>query len=181
MSASFSITECQEVMDRFDSYLDGTLNEATSARFAEHLESCRPCASEVIVAQRMREAFDEMVLERCPDDVLQQATLAAKASQNGHVNSSSTTSPSQPRIRRWRTLALAATVFLILGLGSLPFLLNSSSESYTVEEIAQARQEVELALQFVSDAGRETGVFLQNDVLNDEVVKPIQQSLTPSP
>ncbi len=175
MSASPSTTECHEILDRFDSYLDSTLDETTSARFSEHLESCEACRAELALAQRMREAFDEMVMEQCPDDVFQKAIAATEASQNGRTTHAVVNPLRQPRIRRWRPLAIAATVLLLLWLGSLTFLLNPSDD-FSAEEIAQARQEVELALRLVSDAGRETGVFLQNDVLNEEVVKPIQQS-----
>ena len=180
MSASSSTTECHEAMDRFDSYLDGTLDKTTSARLAEHLESCEACGTELAVAQRMGDAFDEMVLERCPEDVFQQAIAASKAAQNGRAKHKIANPSSQPRLRRWRPLSIAATVLLILGLGSLPFFLNPSDD-FSAEEIAQARNDVELALRLVSDAGRETGVFLQNDVLNDEVVKPIQHSLSQIP
>jgi hypothetical protein len=125
----------------------------------------------------MTTAFGEMELELCPDDVFERALAQAQASQNGQADRPAVAPSRRPRIRRWRVLALAATILLVLGLGSLPFLLNSPEAEYSAEEIAQARQEVEFAMSLISDAGRDAGTYIQNEVLAEEVVRPLHKSL----
>ncbi len=181
MNAPLTNTVCHEVMDRFDSYLDGDLDVSTTVRFEQHLNSCPDCAAEHAVAKHMSQAFGEIALESCPDDLYYRAVASSKASRNGQADRSTVTGPRPTRIIRWKALALAATVLIMLGLGSLPYLLNRSQADFSAEEIAQARRDVEFALSLVSDAGRETGVFLQNDILNDEVIQPIQRTITPIP
>ena len=177
MNTPLITPDCHEVMDRFDSYLDGELDPEAVRQFEEHLTACPDCAAEHTLARKMSAAFDAMQLEPCPDDVFERALAQAQASQNGRVDRPAVASSPQPRIRRWRALALAATILLALGLGSLPFLLNAPEAEYSAEEIAQARQEVEFALSLISDAGRDAGAYIQYEVLAEEVVRPLHESL----
>ncbi len=181
MKAPLSTVDCHEVMDRFDSYLDGDLDAQTAARFEHHLHSCSDCAAEHAVAERMNQALGGTALEPCPDDVFVRAVAAVTTSENGQADRPPLAGKRLPGIFRWKALALAATVLVMFGLGSLPFLLNRADDEFSAEEIAQARMEVEFALGLVSNAGRETGVFLRNDILNDEVVQPIQRTISPIP
>lgn len=168
-------------MDRFDSFLDDDLDPETVQHFEEHLAACPDCGAEYRLAQRVAGAFGAFEVEPCPDNVFKRAIVAAEASQNGQVNRRATPPRREPRVRRWKALALAATILLVLGLGSLPFLLNPAEAEYSAEEIAQAQQDVQFALSLVSTASRDAGVFIQNEVLGEEVVKPIQHSLNPTP
>ena len=177
MNASLRTADCHEVMDRFDSYLDGELESETARQFEEHISACPECAAEHKVALQMTTAFGEMELEPCPDEVFERALAQAHVSLNGQADRPAVVLRQQPRIRRWRALALAATILLALGLGSLPFLLNSPDAEYSAEEIAQARQEVEFAMSLISDAGRDAGAYIQNEVLAEEVVRPLHESL----
>ena len=180
MNAPLPTTACHEVMDRFDSYLDGELDSDTARQFETHFAACPDCAAEHKLALQMSAAFGAMELERCPDEVFERGLSQARVSQNGRADRPALPQKNQSSVRRWRSFALAASILLVLGLSSLPFLLNSAEAEYSAEEIAQARQEVELALRLVSDAGRDAGALIHNDVLGEEVVEPIQRTLNPT-
>ena len=52
------------------SFVDGTLDEATAVRLAVHLDTCPRCTARVEAADPLAEAWRDIPRPQVPDDVL---------------------------------------------------------------------------------------------------------------
>ena len=175
MTNRFPTTECDEVMDRLDSFIDGDTDPHCAQRLQAHLRECSACSDEHELALRISDTLGATPLMACPHDVLERAAreiAGVDASRNQREDRRLERAP----VRRWRMFALAATVLIILGLSALPSLLAPSDHAFSDAEVAQARQEVEFALALVGDASQRTGSYVRHEVISGAIVGPIEHS-----
>ncbi|HYE96083.1 MAG TPA: zf-HC2 domain-containing protein [Rubricoccaceae bacterium] len=163
--------------DRLDAWLDGLLPTEEAAIFEAHLTTCAVCAAEVALARRLQTALHDLPAEPCPDEVYNAALERIAALDRQAPNRQPVAGPRKVRLRRAAWVALPLALALALAVFLWPRLRPAPEAEYTAAEIEAARAEVEYALALVSEVGRETGVFLQEDVLAPHVVEPVQESL----
>lgn len=162
-----------------DAYLDGLLDAEAARAFEAHAAECAGCASEIALAERIRATLRETPAEPCPDEVFDAALARIAALERDRPALRPARLPRPSLVRR---VALAAVLAVAVGLGVLPFFTAPEPPApYSAEEVAEARRQIEYALGLVGDAGRETGLFLEQDVLGGHVVAPLNRNLRLNP
>lgn len=154
--------DCDWYDERLEPWLDGDLPGNEAAALETHLAACQRCRREAGRARRIQSGLRGLEQPACPDNV--PARLAART-----------------RNRRNRLVpALAAGLVAgALGLGVV-WQMQSSMETGgqpTGAELANARAELEVALGYVSAAGRAAGQDLGNVLADEGIMRPIRRGL----
>lgn len=163
---------CDDALDLLEPYVDGDLPRETAERLRVHLESCRSCAAELALAQRIQTELRALPQLDCPPEILERVR-----SQGAEVV------PFRPR-RTGLPLsvaAAAATLALALGGGALFVHFQQPSQQPrqpSATEIAQATAEARYALAYIGRVSRRTGLDLRDDVLARRLVRPATRSLS---
>jgi anti-sigma factor (TIGR02949 family) len=159
---------CDEALDLLEPYVDGDLPPATADRLRVHLETCRSCAAELALAQRIQRELRALPQLDCPPEILERVR-----NQGGEVV------PFRPRRTGFplRVAAAAAVLALALGGGAL-FIRSQQPRQPSAAEIAQATAEARYALAYISKVSRRTGLDLRDDVLSRRLVRPAARSLS---
>ena len=157
--------------DRLDAYLDGLLPLAEAQAFEAHAHACPACAAELTLASRIRTTLRTEPAEPCPDAVFDGARARIAAFQQDRPAQSS----AHHRRPLWRGVTAMALVLFALALGAVVMQLGPAEAEYSAQDIETARQEVELALALVGDASREAGLRIQQDVIGQSVMAPLQR------
>lgn len=162
------VLPCDEALDLLEPYVDGDLPEETADRLRVHLETCRSCAAELALAERIQTELRSLPQLDCPPEVLERVRR-----QGGEVV------PFRPRQNRLplRVAAAAAVLALALGGGAL-FIRSQQPRQPSAAEIAQATEEARYALAYIGKVSRRTGLDLRDDVLARRLVRPATRSLS---
>jgi anti-sigma factor RsiW len=175
---------CLDLHDHLDAHLDGELAPEQAAALEAHAAGCTACAAELALAGRLQLALHDSPPAPCPDAVFD-AALARIASLERERAPVGVHAPARdrtplPRLARprWRVVVATMTVAAALALGALPFLGRTAEPTFSAEEIAEARRQVELAFSLVGDAGRDAGLFLHDNVVGPKVVTPIRRNMS---
>lgn len=154
-------------------FLDGELSPSKQVLVEQHLLACPTCVGEYEKLQRAQQMVQTLPVLACPDDVVQQSLSQINETQND-------VRPVRPTMFYLKRFAIAATVVVTIGLGSL-LLTREDEPQYTTQEIEAARAEVMLAFSLVNEVSRETGSYLSNDILGSQVVAPITNTAKRNP
>lgn len=159
---------CDEALDLLEPYVDGDLPPETADQLRVHLETCRSCAAELALAERIRSELRALPQLDCPPEILERVR-----NQGGEV---------VPFRRRWagvplRVAAAAAVLALALGGGALFVRFQQQPRQPSAAEIAQATAEARYALAYIGRVSRRTGLDLRDDVLSRRLVRPAARSV----
>jgi anti-sigma factor (TIGR02949 family) len=159
---------CDEILDLLEPYVDGDLPPETADQLRVHLETCRSCAAELALAEKIQRELRALPQLDCPPEILERVR-----SQGGEVL------PFRPRRTSvpLRVAAAAAVLVLALGGGAL-FLRSQQPRQPSAAEIAQATEEARYALAYIGKVSRRTGRDLRDDVLAKRLVRPATRSLS---
>lgn len=162
-----SCTTCQH---QLEAYVDGELAADDVALLEAHIGTCSACAEEAALARHIRAELRSAAAVQCPDHILVavERRLASQARDRHPIR--------QPTRSRWYA-ASAFVAVLAVALAALHLRPTPHEEQYTVEEIAAARQQVELAFSLVGEAARDVSAYLREDVFNDYVFEPMRRDL----
>lgn len=168
---------CSQFHDQLDQYLDGDAElEPSAAQLKAHAAACERCAAEWNLALCIRHTLGEMPAPACPDPVFEAALeRIALLDRN---------SRSRPPVRRaarshrYATFVFSSLAVLLLAVSVV--LLRPVEPTYSDEEIAEARRQVEFAFALVGETGRSTGLFLHDVMLTPDEATPRQRRL-PTP
>jgi anti-sigma factor RsiW len=165
---------CTDLHEQLDAHLDGDLPPEHSAALAGHTATCAECAAELALARRVHRELRELSPALCPEGVFE-ATLARVAVLE---RPRAPRAPVPGRARpRWRVAVGGVVLLGALALGALRFLSAPAEPTYSPEEIAEAHRQVELAFALVGRAGLDAGLYLQDAVMGERVVAPLQRHL----
>ncbi len=192
-----SESQCYFVQLQIDSFIDGDLSEAQQGVFMSHMHDCADCASEFRFAQTVQDAVLELPRVDCEEHVLEPIHRLSNAQDQGQINSSSGNDSligqlvnllnSMPSFIRVGVPVAAATVLGIMLSSSLlnqdgnqdlpvPQVVAEVAPQYAPEEIAQALEDLNLAIDYLNKVNQRTEVMISERFL----VNPLEKSLNAS-
>jgi hypothetical protein len=189
-------SQCHFVQLQIDSFLDGDLDSTQVEAFESHIAGCQSCEQELRYAQVMLDTVGDLPLLDCPDYVLEPIHRLS----GGGADTHSASTPSLlsrlqqlfydgPLFARYAfPMVLAAILFTAVytatpaleesgpQLAAAPQVPVEFVEQYSPEDIFQALQELNLAIDYLSDMSRRTEVMIGDRFL----ITPLQESLDAS-
>lgn len=174
---------CEALLDVLEAFVDGDLAAAETAAMERHLESCPSCRVEAKLAQAIRDELRTLPHLDAPATVVAAVKRAARQEQ----------AEAKGRTRsRWTLLrpspvwALAAAFLLAAVLA--PLLIDSAppevvvqeaaSEAPAADEVARATDEVRVALAYVGQVTRRTGLEIRDGLIVERLVVPAAEGLS---
>ncbi|PCJ23857.1 MAG: hypothetical protein COA96_10800 [SAR86 cluster bacterium] len=187
-------SQCYVVQLQIDGYIDGDLSQSQQELFMSHVHSCEACAQEFHYAQVVQDTVLELPQLDCNDQVLEPVHRLLKDGDT-KINTSSQSILSQIKalvsdipafIRYGVPVALSVALAVFIS-SSLPDAdgVNSLSqdqvalevnEQYSPEEVFQALQDLNLAIDYLNQMSQRTEVMIGNRFL----VTPLQDSINAS-
>lgn len=183
---------CYFIQLQIDGYLDGDLSEAQQGVFMSHMQHCSACASEYRYAQTVQDAVMELPEIECEDFVLEPVhgltTVKGEVMEGSRRASLITPLAELLRslplyFRYGLSFALLAMVAVAVSFNAVapldePGQLVASEpiEQYSQEDIAQALQELNVAMDYVNQLSKRTEVMIGDRFL----VTPLQDSINAS-
>ena len=177
-------SQCYFVQLQVDSFLDGELPDAQQQVFLGHVQSCAACSSELQLARNLHDAILDLPLLDCPDLVLEPAYRIS--------NSGAVAEPWWSALWNWldaapRSLQFAAPGFAILIVAVVlnfsftpdspaPQIAIEETQQYSPEEIQQALQDLNLAIDYLNEVSQRTEVMIGERFL----INPLQDSINAS-
>ncbi len=163
---------CDDALDLLEPYVDGDLPEETADRLRVHLETCRSCAAELALAERIQTELRSLPQLDCPPEVLERVRR-----EGGRW------CRSRPRRTGLPLRVAAAAAVLVLALAGGALFIRSQQQPRqprqpNAAEIAQATAEARFALAYIGKVSRRTGLDLRDDVLARRLVRPATRSLS---
>jgi len=133
MNGIENVLPCDEALDLLEPYVDGDLPEATAERLRVHFETCRSCAVELALAERIQTELRSLPQLDCPPEILERVRR-----QGGEVV------PFRPRRTGLPLRVAAAAAVLVLALGGGALFVRSQRPRQPRQQntaaIAQATQ-----------------------------------------
>lgn len=162
MSDSRQTNDCEWFDERLEPWLDDDLPEDEAVALERHVAGCPRCRKQYRLAGRIRAGLRELGQPSCPDSVA--ANLDRRT---------------RPR-RRWLAPALAAGLAAgALGLG-VAWQMHRTVGPGTqpsATELAEAREDLGVALGYISAAGRAAGRDVGHVLAGEGIMRPIQRGL----
>ena len=166
----------QDWMDaRVEVYLDEALPAGEQARFEHALAADADWEAELFLARQIRDGLHALPQPMCPprvtDAVLAQVRRQAQVSWidrlQGWIE--------QQWLALWQP-ALAMAVLLLLVVSATLIGRPTPQTTYADAEVDRARQEVQWALAYLSEVGRQTGKMVRDEVIAERVVLTVQDA-----
>lgn len=162
--------------DRLEAWLDGDLSDADRKQFEKLLSSDDWLQAEADRARMMTHVFAEMEDVRCPDEV----TVAVMS----HVRRDwlmQLPRRLQEGFNRMASAglrpALAMVLLLIVVISSTQINRTPAGGAGQDVQVAQALEDVKMALAVLADAGKTTGTTVGNEVIGPYVVRPMAKGM----
>ena len=192
-----SDSQCYFVQLQIDGFLDGDLSETQQGVFMSHVHDCADCAKEFRFAQTVQDAVLELPRVDCNEYVLEPIHRLSNSETQGNLDSSSSNGSfisqlmnlinTVPVFMRVGVPVAAATVLGIMISSSLlnqgqnqelsvPQVVAEVSPQYAPEEISQALEDLNLAIDYLNKVNQRTEVMISERFL----VNPLQASLNAS-
>ncbi len=189
---SNSESQCYFVQLQIDGYLDGDLNETQQGVFMSHVQGCLACANEFRYAQTIQDAVMEFPQIDCSDSMLEPIQRLAVAEDLASQPRQGDSFGSQlagllhsiPLYFRYGFSVAAVAVIAIAVSSSIstpdgspePLVATQSTEQYTAEDISQALEELNVAIDYLNQLSQRTEVMIGDRFL----VSPLQDSINAS-
>ena len=190
-------TQCYLVQLQIDNYLDGDLSASQQESFTSHVQSCAECAAEFRYAQTIHDGLVDLPLMDCSDDLVD--SILTKAQQQAPLSNEPSSGiadllawlASAPLFIRYGAPAM---VVAALAIGFLPIEESENFEvsvvantpmpetisampvEYSPEEVMQALQELNLAIQYLNQVSERTETMIGGRFL----MTPLRDNLNAS-
>lgn len=189
-------SQCYFVQLQIDGYLDAALSEAQQTIFMSHVQDCATCAREFHYAQAVHDAVLELPELDCDDRVLEPISRLTENVRLGSLGASEQHSIAS----RLASLFNLAPVFFRYGLSAAllavvavaisfkvltpaqsdlrdeQLIANESAELYSPEDVSQALQDLNLAIEYLNQVSQRTETMIGDRFL----VTPLQDSINAS-
>ena len=144
-----------------------------------HLDQCKECREEYYVQQKAQSLLTQVPPERCPEAVAEnvlrhidishrkETRFAEKLSDLFHMND------------RWLNAAVAVATFILLMFLVFPQFqgVQEGDAEFSSEEVAQAREDIELALGYLNHYAMKTEKLLEDHVISESFAKPLKSTM----
>ena len=160
---------------RVEAYLDDELPADERAAFEQTLAYAADWEAEVFLARQIHEGLRTLPEPVCPPHVTEAVLAYTRREARASWLAQFHAWMQQQFTALWQP-ALAMTVVLVLVV-SASLIGRPSPPPPTDPAVAQALAEVKLAFRYVSQAGRQTGKVVRDDVIAERVVGPVQNAL----
>lgn len=202
-------SQCQLFQLHIDAFLDNELEAARSADFQAHMAGCQACRQELDFARQLHRSVISLPILDCSDQALEPvdrlfevvaepaanpwpATPVGQRNPGGFRHALETLLRAIPLPVRVG-VPLAAALLLAVGPGrgllvpgpapeiasQLP--TDNGQPRYTQEEIVQAMQDLELALNYLGQISARTEVMIENRFLLRQLESSINASFSEDP
>lgn len=170
---------CGTVLDRLEELVDGDLSQAETAAIERHLDGCSACRKELALAREIRSELRALPQMDAPAVVIERVKTVARQERSAG-------SPSRVGWRPSPVWALAAAVVLAVVLAPLMMAPESSDtarravEPMTIGtvELERATEEVRVALAYVGQVTRRTGLEIRDGLIVERLVIPTAEGLS---
>lgn len=152
-------SDCDWVDGHLEAYADGELPRAEANRVAAHLDDCTACRRALALAGRIRASLRDMETPACP----------------GRVVSALNRAPIAHR-RRWLPAAAGALAASLLAV-TVMWPGDPDPAQPTPRELAEARQDLELALGYIAMAGQKASRDVGEVMTGSGVMTPIRDGM----
>jgi anti-sigma factor RsiW len=185
-------SKCYFIQLQIDGYLDGDLSEEQKGAFMTHVQDCASCGSEFRFAQTLHDTVLELPQIECVDSVLEPVHHSAKnetvmrqeQKRDSLLTEITALLSSVPLYFRYGvSAALVAVVAVAVSFSVLQptadpeqLIANESVEQYSPEDIAQALEELNVAIDYLNQLSQRTEVMIGDRFL----VTPLQDSINAS-
>ncbi len=161
---------------KLEAWLDGDLDAVDGERFEKLLATDDWLQSESDRARMISDAFASMDDVRCPDDVTAQIMSHVRRDWVMQLPRRLKDGFGRMAAAGLRP-ALAMMLLLVVVISSTWINRNPASPVGQEAEVAQALQDVKMALAVLADAGRTTGTTVSNEVIGPYVVRPMAKGM----
>jgi len=191
---SNSESQCYFVQLQIDSYLDGDLSTAQQRDFMSHVHGCEACAREFHYAQTVQDAVLDLPQLDCDEQVLEPIHRLAEGGGSYPENMGKTLWTqvgelfnTAPVFLRYGIPLVLVAVFAVFVSTSfltpdqnVPLATEQAAiepvEQFSPEEIRQAVQDLNLAIDYLNEVSRRTEVMIGDRFL----ITPLQDSINAS-
>ena len=196
-------SQCYIAQLQIDNYLDGDLSENQQENFLQHVNACAECAAEFRYAQTIQDGLLDLPLLDCSEQALQAARELAGTAEEGKDGKPGSFILFIAETLQWFGAApsalryaipvlLLATVAMItlpqlaperqLTDGAIPVATIQAGQAvttqvdYSPEEVAQALQDLTLAIEYLNEVSERTESMVGGRFL----MRPLQNRLNAS-
>lgn len=161
---------------KLEAWLDGDLSAIDGARFEKLLASDEWLQNESDLARSISDTFASMDDVRCPDDVTAQIMTHVRRDWVMQLPRRLKDGFGRMASAGLRP-ALAMMLLLVVVISSTWISRNPAVPTGQDAEVAQALEDVKMALAVLADAGRTTGTTVSNEVIGPYVVRPMAKGM----
>jgi len=137
------IQDCERIDELLEAFLDGELEVTEAMAVERHVAGCRQCGESLSLAQRIRDTLRSAGMPACPDELTPAIeTLASRP---------------RPSAGNWRHALAAGLAALAIGAAVAWQQPWRGNPDPSAAELAQARQELRVALGYIAEAGQLAG------------------------
>lgn len=172
--------QCQTLEQYSVEYLEGTLTPDVMRAVEAHLEQCAHCRAQLAEARLVSASVRRLPLETCPDRMLAQVL---QQHREMHVSWGERLAQWVGPVPVWKT-GLATALMLIAAVAGWLYQGRQQPvappETYSAIEVAQAQQEVELALGYICRYMQHASVLVEYQLASAQhvVAEPVHEILT---
>ncbi len=169
-------TQHHDWMDaRVEAYLDDALPAEERVRFEQMLADDDGWEAEVFLARQIRDGLRALPDLECPPAVTEAVLTRTRREVRDSWLERFHAWMQQQFSALWQpALAMSVVVLLVV---SVSLIGRSTAPPPPDPAVAQALADVKMALGYVSQASRQTGKVVRNDVIAERVVGPVQNAL----
>jgi anti-sigma factor RsiW len=172
---------CESVCDELERLVDGDLSPAEAAVMERHLESCAGCRAERLMARQIRDELRALPHLDAPPEVIETVIETARREHEAAEARRST------GLRPSPVWAIAAALLLAAVL--VPLMMRTppvevarvdpvSLSTMDPVELERATEEVRVALAYVGQVTRRTGLEIRDGLIVERLVVPAAEGLS---
>lgn len=137
------IQDCERIDELLEAFLDGELEVGEAMAVERHVAECRQCSDSLALAERIRDTLRSAGEPACPEGLTPAIERLA--------------SRTRPSAGNWRKALAAGLAALAIGAAVAWQQPWQGRQEPSAAELAQARQELRVALGYIAEAGQQAG------------------------
>jgi len=169
------MSQCADVLERLDAWIDGDLDDAEAAAVKAHVDQCESCQAEQQLAETVAAELRALPEFDVPERVMQTVREKTLSTFAERLRAFFDDFVSRP-VPALAAVAAVVLIFLVLSPWSRP-----TEPQYTDQEVARAAAETRLALAYVGSIAQRAELRVKERVLDQgaaaQTVRGVRRSL----